>query len=140
MKTYATFLFFVLCIATSKAQESNQHDIVIQIENLESNQGKIYAALYNDEASFLKTYYQGKTADIKDKVCTVVFDDVPKGVYAVSFFQDLNDNGKMDADAMGIPEEPYGCSNNAQGFMGPPSWEDAKFEVSDATTHLTISL
>ena len=31
---------------------------------------------------------------------------------------------------MGIPSEDYGCSNGARGFMGPPSYKDAKFSVN----------
>ena len=30
---------------------------------------------------------------------------------------------------MGIPSEDYAASNNAKGFMGPPSYKDAKFTV-----------
>jgi uncharacterized protein (DUF2141 family) len=55
-------------------------------------------------------------------------------------FHDENDNNKMDNNFLGIPIEDYGCSNNAKGFMGPPKWIDAKFEVSDKSIIQTITL
>ena len=69
-----------------------------------------------------------------------VVKNVPDGTYAVSFVHDKNSNGKMDKNFMGIPKEDYGCSNNAKGFMGPPKWEDAKFELKGADKSITISL
>lgn len=140
MKLYATLLGCILSIAASNAQNTDTHHIVIHIQNLPSNEGKIFAALYNNETSFLKENYQAKIVDINDKAATVTFSGIPQGVYAVSFFQDENNNQKMDTNVMGIPKEPYGCSNNARGFMGPPKWEDAKFEMKDQTVQQTISL
>ena len=74
----------------------------------------------------------GEIVDIEDQSCTVTFKDVPAGTYAVSYIHDENGNGKMDTNFMGIPKEGYGCSNNAKGFMGPPKWEDAKFELTES--------
>jgi len=31
---------------------------------------------------------------------------------------------------MGIPSEDIACSNNAKGFMGPPKYKDAKFNIN----------
>jgi uncharacterized protein (DUF2141 family) len=72
----------------------------------------------------------GEVATISNRSCSVVFKAVPTGTYAISYIHDANNNGEMDANFMGIPKEDYGCSNNAKGFMGPPKWEDAKFELT----------
>ena len=45
-------------------------------------------------------------------------------------FHDENANGKIDRNFVGIPKEGYGTSNDAKGFMGPPKYEDAKFELT----------
>lgn len=140
MKTYISTLALILFVAISNGQSADTYDIVIYIENLKSNNGKIFAALYNDEGSFLKENYQAKISEITDKKSKVTFSGIPNGIYAVSFYQDENDNQKLDTNFMGIPKEPYGCSNNARGFMGPPKWEDAKFYLKDKTVEQTISL
>ena len=45
----------------------------------------------------------------------------------------------MDTNFLGIPKEPIGISNNAKGFMGPPKYKDAKFELKhDKTLKINI--
>lgn len=53
--------------------------------------------------------------------------DLPPGQYAIKAFQDLNGNDKLDTNWLGIPNEPYGFSNDAMGVMGPPSFTQAGF-------------
>ena len=53
---------------------------------------------------------------------------------------DENENNKLDTNFLGIPKESFGCSNNAKGFMGPPKWEDAKFEISNKDVVQNIEL
>jgi len=45
---------------------------------------------------------------------TVVFHDLPVGQYAVSVFQDGNDNGRLDTNIFGIPRERFGFSNGVR--------------------------
>jgi uncharacterized protein (DUF2141 family) len=99
----------------------------------------VFLAIYDTEEDFLENTYRGTTSSIANQTCEVVFENIPKGIYAISIFHDENDNGKMDTNFMGIPKEDYGCSNNASGFMGPPKWKDAKFELTNDTT-ITINL
>ena len=130
--TLLSFLSFQL-----EAQDN--FTITVKVEGANSNDGKIFIALYNTESGFLEKSYKGEISAITNKSCTVLFKDIPKGVYAVSLFHDENDNGKMDTNFFGIPKEDYGCSNGATGFMGPPKWDDAKFELNKNKS-ITISL
>ncbi|TXD82784.1 DUF2141 domain-containing protein [Subsaximicrobium wynnwilliamsii] len=134
------FIFAILSQTFSNAQEPNLKSITVKIQNLSSNQGMVYVALYNAEATFLGKGIQSSKTMVSNKSCEVVFKNLPEGVYAVSFFHDENGNGKLDTNFMGIPKETYGCSNNAQGFMGPPKWSDAKFEMSNENIEQTITL
>lgn len=105
------------------------HSIEVKISNLKSNDGKLLIGLYNSEDAFLSTTFMSELGVISNKESSVVFKNVPSGSYAVSYVHDANDNDKMDTNFVGIPKEDYGCSNNATGFMGPPKWIDAKFEL-----------
>ena len=58
---------------------------------------------------------------------------LPHGEYAIAVFVDLNGNGKMDKNFLGIPKEQYGFSNNVMGKMAAPSFEQAKIEVKGPT-------
>ena len=129
----------IMTVLSSSIENQDQHAITVVVNGINSNKGKVLLALYNSENEFLKTVYKGKKSDITNNSCQVIFEDVPSGIYAVSIFHDENDNGKMDTNFMGIPKEDYGCSNNAKGFMGPPKWGDANFELNNDQT-ITITL
>ena len=59
--------------------------------------------------------------------------ELPAGQYAVGIFHDVNLNNKMDNNFLGLPKEQYGFSNNARALFGPPSYEDAAFELKGDT-------
>ncbi|WCO00727.1 DUF2141 domain-containing protein [Psychroserpens ponticola] len=141
MSTLAKIIVFVLLSQTlSYAQESEGQNVTVKIVNLNSNAGHLFISLFNTEASFLNKGYKSTISSIENNSCEITFKDVPKGIYAISFFHDENENKKMDTNFLGIPKEDYGCSNNARGFMGPPKWEDAKFEIKNQSITQTITL
>ncbi|NBC22521.1 MAG: DUF2141 domain-containing protein [Gammaproteobacteria bacterium] len=59
---------------------------------------------------------------------------LPDGHYAVRVMHDANGNGELDSNMVGIPTEAWGFSNDASGSFGPPSWDDAHFELGGETT------
>jgi len=130
-------LFTFSCI---HAQDESASDITVVISNFDNNQGKAYIALYNSEASFLNKGFEATFTKIENNSCTITFMGVPNGIYAISMFHDENDNNKMDTALFGIPKEDYGCSNNATGFMGPPKWQDAKFQINNKSITQHIQL
>jgi uncharacterized protein (DUF2141 family) len=105
-------------------------NLAVSISGLKNNTGTIKVGLYNSEGTFLKTKYKSISSEIKSNSAIVTFLDIPKGAYAVSVYQDENNNGKLDRNIMGIPSEDVACSNNAKGFMGPPKYEDARFVIN----------
>lgn len=121
-----TAIAFFICSLMS-AQNAN---LTVSVSGLKNNTGMVKVGLYNSEGTFLKSTYKSITSEIKNNSATVTFIDVPKGEYGISAYQDENSNGKLDKNMMGIPSEDFACSNNAKGFMGPPGYEDAKFNIN----------
>ena len=132
-------VILILSLTTLISNYQNGFSLTVTIEEASSNDGKMFIAVYDSETTFLEKTYMGKISAIENNRCTVTFKDIPEGIYAVSIFHDENDNGKMDSNFIGIPKEDYGCSNGAKGFMGPPKWEDAKFEIKENKS-ITITL
>ena len=124
-------------ILSTSAQE--KHTITLNFQGMKSDKGNLYVAIYNKEDNFLKKAIKGTIIKIENKKATVTLKEIPSGIYAVSAFHDSNDNKKMDTNFIGIPKEPTGMSNDAKGFMGPPKYKDAKFNVTKDTT-LTINV
>ena len=134
MKNKFLLIIFILCaIQTSKAQKET-FNLTVNISGLNSSDGNLLVGIYNKKESFLKKPIKSAIIKIENKKALVLFRNLPKGIYAVSFVHDENDNKKMDTNFIGIPKEDYGCSNNAIGFMGPPKYKDAKFVLEEDKT------
>lgn len=121
-----TIIAFFICSLMS-AQNAN---LTVAVSGLKNNTGMVKVGLYNSEGTFLKTIYKSITSEIKNNSATVTFVGIPKGEYGISTYQDENSNGILDKNMMAIPSEDFACSNNAKGFMGPPAYEDAKFNIN----------
>jgi uncharacterized protein (DUF2141 family) len=110
---------------------------------LRSNSARIGCALFDTERGFPKdrsAAMQTKWCAIANQESSCSFDPVPAGTYAVACFHDENSNGKMDTGLFGIPTEGVVASNHAKGFMGPPSFKDAKFAFAGAGMQLRLRM
>lgn len=121
------FLFFFVMSGLCRSQAR----LTIHAElNRPDAGGMLYVALCPGSEAYEKErgcrLLKG-VAEGKEVLITV--DDLPEGRYAAKAFHDVNGNGKMDLNWMGIPKEPYAFSNDAMGSMGPPRYEQAAFTV-----------
>ncbi|MGB1003382.1 MAG: DUF2141 domain-containing protein [Salibacteraceae bacterium] len=129
MKTFITTLS-IIC-ASFYAQ--SQNTLTIKITNLKTNTGTVYVDLKNDKEKSVKKV----KGTVVNQECTVEITEIPSGNYAVTYYHDENDNGQMDTGMFGKPEEGYGYSNDARGFMGPADFEDQIFEIK-SNTQITL--
>lgn len=118
---HLVYALATLWIALRPAQQ--QPPLLIDIVNVQLNKGKIVVELYNDKANWLKSPFRKITLSA-DKAATVASFVVPPGQYAVSIYQDVNGNGKLDQNFIGIPKEPIGFGNNYRPF-GKPKFESS---------------
>jgi uncharacterized protein (DUF2141 family) len=65
---------------------------------------------------------------------------LPPGRWAISIFQDLNGNRRLDTNLLGIPTEASGSSNDAPARWSAPKFADAVVTVGDAPLELSIRL
>lgn len=139
MKTIAVLIALLLS-QLFYAQTDTSPEIVVSVENIKNDNGKIIFGIYS-ENTFLKAAPEfGAQSEIVDGVASVTFKDLPPGTYAISCFHDKNGNSQMDFEPTGMPLEPYGVSNNKIDYYGPPQWTDAKFELEDKSINMTIRL
>jgi uncharacterized protein (DUF2141 family) len=128
MKTNIQITALVLACLSSSALFA-QKNLEVTIKNIKETTGTIRVGLFNNENDFLKKAVEGKVVKASATEVTVVFTDLKPGDYAVSVIHDKNENGELDSNFMGIPNEPYGFSNNVMGTFGPPSFEKAKLST-----------
>jgi uncharacterized protein (DUF2141 family) len=134
LKTFklSTFLF----LFGFKPQSNT--NLKVEVNNFENKVAtKVYVSVFS-EKDFLKKSIQTKSINASGNKVFLEF-DLPPGEYAVSTYQDVNANGKLDRYFIGKPKEPYGFSNNVKPF-GPPSYKDCKFTLANSPKLISISL
>jgi len=132
--TFTVFLFLVL----TGFKPYGNTTLKVEVSNFENKAPtKIWVSVFS-ETGFLEKSIQTKSAIISGSKVIVEF-DLPVGEYAVSTYQDVNSNGKLDRYFIGKPKEPYGFSNNVNPF-GKPSYKDCKFTLANSPKSISIKL
>lgn len=105
--------------------------IVIEATDLRSDKGKLLVWLFRSKDGFpdaTKKASHFQPVSVKGGKAEAVFDVAP-GEYAVSTCHDEDDNGKCNANFLGIPTEGVACSNTAHKKNLIPQYEKAKLAV-----------
>ena len=114
--------------------------IIVNVEHVNSTKGSVNVAIFNSEETFLNTPFLSKSKDANSGTMIFKFDGIPNGEYTISIYHDENENGELDKNFIGIPNEPYGVSLEGKSMFGPPSYEDARFTLENENASLSISL
>lgn len=139
MTIFFTILLGILGLSTHTAAQA---DLQLEINNINAVKGKLYIAIYNKDNGFrkLEHAYTLRIVNVNKSPLTTVFEDLPAGEYAITLFQDLNDNAKLDVNWAGIPKEPYGFSTNPKLMFGPPSFEDTRIQLKNDKEKVVIQM
>jgi uncharacterized protein (DUF2141 family) len=133
----STVIISTLVIVCGLRKEVNT-TLRVEVTNFENKAAtKVYVSVFS-EKDFLKKSIQTKSITASGNKVVLEF-DLPPGEYAVSTYQDVNANGKLDRYFIGKPKEPYGFSNNVKPF-GPPSYKDCKITLANSPKLISISL
>lgn len=111
-----------------------QHSIDLSIE-APVGKGTILIAVYGSEADFDENENAVQTAKLSvDQVGTFStrLTDLPSGKYVIALFQDVNDNGKLDSNFLGIPKEPYAFSRSPEVKWRAPRYDEVVFDLQQS--------
>lgn len=118
-------------------------NLVLQIKNVDAAEGTLRVAVYEGEQNFLKTGKELITTSriVKSKKDQqVILSEVPFGKYAIAIYHDVNDNGKLDKNYLGIPTEPYAFSNNPKVKWRSPTFAETQVEFNSQQKDLHLEL
>ena len=112
------------------------------IKNFDDDKGKVLVALYDSEHNWLgdEPFQKADTTIYSTEEVIIYFTDIPAGEYAISLYHDENENGDLDTNSFGIPQEDYAFSNNAKGMFGPANYASAAFQITENENIQTIDL
>lgn len=126
--------------APAAEAHADRDGIVVAVSRLRSDDGVVRGALFGSPSGWTERGREVATCrgTIRNGRARCVFRDVPPGTYAFAFVHDENGNGDMDRNAIGIPEEGFGFTNDAPTGLGPPSFESASFAYDGAAATLPV--
>ena len=68
------------------------------------------------------------------------FDGLAPGRYGIAVLHDENANGRLDTNALGIPQERWGISVGPAPRLRAPRFDEAAFDLGPAPLRLRIDL
>lgn len=116
----------IMAISFSASKSFGQETLDIKITNIKKNSGKIVVEIYDSKDGWLKSPFKKLVLATNQDAQTASF-NVPYGKYAITIYQDLNDNEESDMNFLSIPKEPIGFGNNYKPF-GEPKFESCAIE------------
>ncbi len=115
---------------------------VFEISGLRADAGHLCVAVFGGAAGFPNTdrAEQTQRLEVRGDRMTVELRLRAGEPQAVAVFQDIDGNGRLSKNLLGIPVEPYGFSRNARGALGPPKFDSASIVVPAEPDELSIRL
>jgi len=110
--------------------------VVVRAEGIESAQGLVVVGICDKAFDVSACPYRNRRA-ARPGLVEVAFEDVRPGVYAVVIYHDLNGNGQLDRNLIGIPSEPYGFSNGV-GRTSRPTLATAGVRIGEGVTRVAV--
>ena len=144
MKHLAILPFAAIALGAGAPAPQDTHDVTVTVTNLRSDNGVVLACMTQSDRSFPKC--RGVSGTKAARVAartgslTLTFHGVKPGRYAIALLHDENANGKADRALGMMPKEGFGFSRDAPVRIGPPSFEDAVFEMADEDRAMTIKM
>jgi uncharacterized protein (DUF2141 family) len=140
MKKYlAAFICLALLALTAwdaKAQPTSACP-TLNVTGLKPDEGVLMIAVYAKSDEFFKkaawmTAQKVSSSSMQIPVCNLDAEEI-----AITAFQDMNGNQKLDTNPIGIPTEPYAASGTPSMF-GAPTWKDTKVAYKAAITAIAV--
>ena len=141
MKKILSLSVIVLLLFSFKPVEKAK--LKIKFTNMERAEGTMNIAVFRGAKGFpdnKKSVVYKKVVKVTAKDMEVTLDGIAYGNYAVVVLQDLNGNKEADMNAIGIPKEPFGFSNNPSLFKGKPDYDDVSFDIDSETKEISIEI
>lgn len=115
-------------------------DLIVNVSTVEKERGTVMVAVYDSKSSFQKTTAHATALPASSGEMQFTFSDIAPGDYAVLVFHDVNDNGDLDSNMLGMPKEPWGASVQGKSLFGAPDWAKTRFSLGDDGKSIKIVL
>ena len=115
-------------------------ELKVNIGEIAPASGQVLYAVFETADAWLDRPVAGGTLKVHATGTAAFEVDLPPGTYAIALIHDENSNGELDTNALGLPTEAFGFSNQARARFGPPQFERAAFELPAGGVTTNISM
>ncbi len=146
--------FFVFWNALLQFSQPSMASVIkIKVSDLKNIDSKLAYALFDQKNGFpqkkklakLRGFWNPAVLSTEESVDGKIeslhtIENLPPGEYALSIYQDIDGDGSLGSNFLGIPNEPVGVSMNPKPRIGPPRFDESKFVVEQEDIELVIIL
>lgn len=129
--------------APARAQqpaEATGAPLTVIVSGLRYDDGTVRVDVCTRETFLRSSCPFGATAKARIGDTSVIVPHVPPGTYAVQAFHDFNNNGEVDRNALGIPQEGIAFSNDPPLGLSGPHFDQAAFQHGDQPQTIRMRL
>ncbi len=110
----------------------------VEIENVRPQQGQLMVAAYASAETFGKRPLKSIRVPAGEARMSVQLCGLSGTEVALMLFQDLDSDGKMGRNLMGMPTEPWGSSGKPSMFG--PQWDTGKVALNGSPIAVKMSM
>jgi uncharacterized protein (DUF2141 family) len=123
--------------AASAGAAATTRCIDIEVQNVRPLQGWLMLAAYGSAEAYGKQPMASARVPAGEATTRLALCGISGDALAITLFQDLDGDGKMGRNLLGLPLEPWGSS----GKPGPfgPSWETGKVTLDSSPVTVKLS-
>jgi len=135
-----------LAAPASAAAACAPAQLTVTVDNLHSARGEVAVELYADsEKGFLskETRIQRVRQKLDRAGAEVCLTPPGPGYYALAVYHDENGDHRFNKNALGLPTEGFGLSNNPPLRLGKPTFRSVRFQFeggTEVTVHMRYLL
>ncbi|MBF2063437.1 MAG: DUF2141 domain-containing protein [Calothrix sp. C42_A2020_038] len=132
-----------LVLLPYQADASFNGNLKISINGLKSQKGQVCVTVFSSSRGFPndgKRALQAECTKIVETPKNITFPNLKPGNYAIAVIHDVNNDGVLNRNLLGIPTEGFGFSNNPTIRTGPPKFGESAVLVAGASTNIQIQL
>lgn len=115
----------------------------LYVDNVREAQGTIWIGVYTSPEDFLDRE-KARLVAVKISSTGRAYVDIPGMVvgkeYALGLFHDVNDNGELDLNWLGLPAEPWAFSGQPKTRLRLPHFHEVSFDFSLGEKRKTVRL
>jgi uncharacterized protein (DUF2141 family) len=145
MKTQLIVSSLIAAGLVLPASFAHAGELTVTVSDVRADKGTLMVMVVNTEAGWnnQEAPVAADQVAVKDKHEAgkpfVYKFTLPAGSYADQVMHDENDNGQLDMNALGVPVEAYGFSNNPV-VMRRARFSEAKFDITGAPASVGVQL